>query len=221
MRRIGGWPHEDGGAPLFARPSFVYFVPFVDTHLPPPFTAVLLAGGKSTRMGRDKAGVPVGGQPLWQRQLTTLRAVQPHELFISGKSDGPYAGAGVEIVADNFPGLGPLAGLEAALRRASHPLVLVLAIDLPAMTTDFLSGLVHAAANSATGCVPRDDRWFEPLAAVYPRACLTLAEACLRDADHSMQRFVRLAAEQGFMRVCELMDSERALFKNLNEPGDL
>ena len=206
---------------LLARPPFVYFVPFVDTSPLPPFTAVLLAGGKSTRMGRDKAGVLIDGQPLWQRQLATLRAVHPHELFVSGKPDGPYAGAGVEILPDNFPGLGPLAGLEAALRRASHPLVLVLAIDLPAMTADFLSSLVRHAAASATGCLPRADRWFEPLAAVYPRACLPLAEACLRDADRSMQRFVRLAVEQGFMGVRELPDGERALFKNLNEPGDL
>ena len=199
----------------------MYFVPFVDSSSPPPFTAVLLAGGKSTRMGRDKAGVLIDGQPLWQRQLATLRAVHPQELFISGKPDGPYADAGVEILADNFPGLGPLAGLEAALRRASHPLVLVLAIDLPAMTADFLSILVRHAAASATGCVPRDDRWFEPLAAVYPRACLPLAEACLRAADRSMQRFVRLAVEQGFMRVREVSECDRALFRNVNLPDDL
>lgn len=169
-------------------------------------------------MGQDKAGVLIDGQPLWQRQLATLRAVHPHELFISGKPDGPYAGAGVEILPDNFPGRGPLAGLEAALRRASHPLVLVLAIDVPAMTPGFLSNLIHRAD---TGCVPRDDRWFEPLAALYPRTCLPLVEECLRHADRSMQRFVRLAVEQGFMRVRELAVSEQALFKNLNQPGDL
>ena len=207
--------------PLQARAFFVYFVPFVDTSPPPPFTAVLLAGGKSTRMGRDKAGVLIGGQPLWQRQLATLRALHPHELFISGKPDGPYADARVEILPDHFPGLGPLAGLEAALRRASHPLVLVLAIDLPAMTANFLSGLIRQAAASATGCVPREDRWFEPLAAVYPRACLPLAEACLREADHSMQRFAQLAVEQGFVRICELVEAERPLFRNVNEPGEI
>ena len=197
----------------------MYSVPFVDTAPPPPFTAVLLAGGESTRMGRDKAGVLIDGQPLWQRQLATLRAVHPHELFISGKADGPYADAGVEILADSVPGLGPLAGVEAALRRASHPLVLVLAIDLPAMTADFLSGLVRESA--AAGCVARDDRWFEPLAAVYPRACLPLAESCLRDADRSMQRFVRLAVEGGLLGLHDLRPGERALFKNLNQPGDL
>ena len=199
----------------------MYFVPFVDPAPPPPFTAVLLAGGKSTRMGRDKAGVFLGGEALWQRQLATLRATAPRELFISGKPDGPYAGAGVEILRDAFSESGPLAGLEAALRCASHPLVLVLAIDLPAMTADFLSALVRQAADSDMGCVPRDDRWFEPLAAVYPRACLPLAAECLRSEDRSMQCFVRRAAEQGHISIRELAENERALFHNVNRPAEL
>jgi len=201
--------------------GFVYFVLFVDTSSQPPFTAVLFAGGKSTRMGCDKATVLIDGQPLWRRQLTTLRALQPHEFFISGKPDGPYAGAGFEILADNFPGLGPLAGLEAALRRASHPLVLVLAIDLPEMTAEFLSSLVRSPGLEVKGCVPQFDDWFEPLAAVYPTACLPLAQECLRAADHSMQRFVRVAVDQGFIKVCRLDQNERPLFKNINRPGDL
>ncbi len=196
-------------------------MPFVDTTAPPPFTAVLLAGGKSTRMGRDKAGAILDGQPLWQRQLATLRAVHPHELFISGKADGPYAGSGVEILADRSPGLGPIAGLDAALRRASHPLVLVLAIDLSAMTPAFLASLLHAAAASATGCVPRRADWFEPLAAIYPRTCLPLVEACLGEADRSMQRFVRLAVAAGLVEGRALRPGELALFKNVNRPRDL
>ena len=199
----------------------MYFVPFVDTSSPPPFTAVLLAGGKSTRMGRDKAGVLLGGQPLWQRQLATLRAVRPQELFISGKPDGPYAGAGIEILPDNFPGLGPLAGLEAALRRASHPLLLVLAIDLSAMTAEFLSSLVNESVSGVQGCVPRDDGWFEPLAAIYPCASLPLAQECLHSDDRSMQRFVREAIGSGFVGARPLAADERALFRNVNTPADL
>ena len=199
----------------------MYFVPFVDTSPPPPFTAVLLAGGKSTRMGRDKAGVLLGGQPLWQRQLATLRALHPHELFISGKPGGPYADEGLEILADNFPGLGPLAGLEAALRRASHPLVLVLAIDLPAMTAEFLSSLVNEAASGGQGGVPQSGGWFEPLAALYPRASLALAQECLRAADRSMQRFVRAAVGLGLVVAHPLAADERALFRNVNTTADL
>jgi molybdopterin-guanine dinucleotide biosynthesis protein A len=185
------------------------------------FTAVLLAGGQSVRMGRDKAGLLLDGQPLWRRQLATLAETGPAEVFISGKLDGPYADAGVEIVLDASPGLGPLGGIAAALHRAAHPLVLVLAIDLPDMRADFLRDLIESATASEKGLVTRDDRCFQPLAAVYSRPCLPLTRECLAGKDHSMQNFVRLAVERGLICPRHLMDHEIALFRNVNEPSDL
>ena len=187
----------------------------------PNFAAVLLAGGRSSRMGRDKASVVIAGQPLWQRQLTTLRDTGAQELFISGKLDGPYAGSGIEIVVDSSPGHGPLAGIEAALRHAVQPLLLVLAIDLPAMTSTFLADLMRRASVSDLGIVPRTDQWFEPLAAAYPRACLPLVEECLRGEDHSMQHFVREAVARNLLEERPLTLAEQTLFRNLNAPEDL
>jgi molybdopterin-guanine dinucleotide biosynthesis protein A len=185
------------------------------------FSAVLLAGGKSTRMGRDKAGLIIDGQPLWQRQLATLRATEPDELFISGRLDGPYAGAGVPIVVDAVPGLGPLGGLVAALRCARQPYLLVLAVDLPAMSSAFLRQLVCAAAARGTGIVPRFGEWFEPLAAVYPRSSLPLMEAALRSDDRSLQPLIHAGIAGGFMTEHALNDEERLLFRNVNTPADL
>jgi molybdopterin-guanine dinucleotide biosynthesis protein A len=198
----------------------VYWLALVDSSLP-AFTAVLLAGGKSTRMGQDKAGVVVGGQALWQRQLATLRACGPRELFISGRPDGPYAGAGVEILTDSTPELGPLAGLEAGLRRARYPLVLVLAIDLPSMTPEFLSTLLREAGRDGLGRVPSDGDFLEPLAAVYPCDGHALAAECLQSPDRSMRHFIRLATERGQLRPRPLSPDERLLFKNVNRPEDL
>jgi len=172
-------------------------------------------------MGRDKAGVIVDGVALWQRQVATLRRLAPAELFISGRTDGPYARAGVEIVPDLTPGRGPLSGLEAALRRATQELVLVLAIDLPAMTSEFLSHLVSHGVSGELGAVPRLDGWFEPLAAVYPRRCLPLVRDCLRSDDLSMQGFVGRAIAGGFVRAKEVSPADTALFRNVNTPGDL
>lgn len=197
------------------------FVSVVDTSSSPPFAAVLLAGGKSSRMGRDKAGVLIDGQPLWQRQLATLRATHPHELFISGRPDGPYAGSGVEILVDAVPDLGPLAGLEAALRRARRPLLLVLAIDLPDMTPVFLTDLTRRATESGRGIVPQSNEWFEPLAAIYTPACLPLVQDSLRGKDRSMQRFVREAAAQHLLEARPLEKTELPLFRNLNTPENL
>lgn len=197
--------------------------PAATTMIAPPadFTAVLLAGGESRRMGRDKAGVLFEGEPLWRRQLATLRATAPAEVLISGRADGPYAHASLEIVEDDTPGRGPLAGVVAAMRRLRCERLLVLAIDLPAMQAEFLASLLARAASDGGGVVPVDGTRVEPLAAVYPRAALPLAERCLAGSDHSMQHFVRLAHRQGLVVFRPITDAERPLFRNVNSPSDL
>ena len=118
-------------------------------------------------MGRDKAALEIEGQPLWARQLATLRATGASELFISGRVDGPYAESGVPIIEDLTPNTGPLAALEAVLPRITHPRIVVLAIDLPAMRADYLAALVKIALAKNCSVVPESDGRFEPLAAVY------------------------------------------------------
>lgn len=181
-----------------------------------PFTAALLAGGRSTRMGRDKAGLLIGGVPLWQRQLATLQALAPDEILISGRLDGPCADAGLPIIADDVPGLGPLGGLAALLRRMKGERLLLLAVDLPAMTPVFLESLL-----AFNGIVPFLDGHFEPLAAVYPRSVLPLAERCLAESDHSMQHFIRLSVAEGLLTSLPLSEADRVLFQNANTPSDL
>lgn len=172
-------------------------------------------------MGRDKATVVVEGQPLWQRQLATLVATEPREIFISGKSCGPYEHAGVEVLEDLHPDCGPLAGLEAALRTMQTPLLCVLAIDLPWMSAAFLIRLVERALQCGCGVVPREDENFEPLAAVYPKTLLPLVEEQLVAAEYSMQRLIQRAMERSLILPEPIADDERPLFRNVNTPADL
>ena len=192
----------------------------------PEFSAVLLAGGLSTRMGCDKATLNFLGVPLWLHQIATLRAVRPTELFISGREQGPYSQnylgvgePGIRVVMDPAPGLGPLAGIATALRSAHCHSVLILAVDLPAMSPHFLSALV--LNSQGDGLVPQDPDGFEPLAAVYTKKCLPLAESLLISGSLSLQFFVRRAVALGLIRVQKLQPSERGLFLNLNRPADL
>lgn len=179
------------------------------------FSAVLLAGGKSTRMGRDKALLEIDGEPLWRRQLATLRRLSPEHLMISGPPRD-----GCEVVEDAIEGAGPLAGVAAALEKCTSPLLVVLAVDLPGMTTDFLQVLL-TLCRDGKGVVPRGSEFFEPLAAVYPVACVRLATAALHSADFSMQSFVHAAMEQELLVLRTILKSEMSLFGNLNTPADL
>jgi molybdopterin-guanine dinucleotide biosynthesis protein A len=195
---------------------------FIPSPIPnPALSAVLLAGGKSTRMGRDKAGVELDGQLLWQRQLATLKALHPRELFISGRPEGPYVDGGIEVIPDLHPGCGPLSGLEAACWRMRTPLLCVLAIDLPWMTSGFLDRLVKIAMQDGRGVVPQNGEYFEPLAAVYPRGMMNLIGERLRQADHSMQGLVRRAVELDLVIPLAIGEEERSLFRNVNTPADL
>jgi len=167
-------------------------------------------------MGRDKALIEIEGQPLWRRQLQTLGRLSPNELFLSGPRRDPA----VEVIADEVAGAGPLAGVTAALHRSSSPLVLVLALDLPMMTTEFLRSLLHRC-NAEQGVVPQHAERYEPLAAVYPKSSAPLAVAALRSSDSSMQGFVRAALQQDLLLVRKIEDDETPLFVNLNTPADL
>ena len=189
--------------------------------------AVLLAGGKSSRMGRDKSALIVNGEPLWQRQLAVLRATEPAELFISGKSDGPYADCGVEILADEIPDCGPLGGIATALRRCTSERLLVLAVDMPAMTVDFLRTLLEESQRTAKGTVPfvaadgRRRAGFEPLAAVYPRAVLAIADECLRTGERKLETFIRKLKASQLVSVRFIAENDVALFANWNVPEDV
>ncbi len=186
-----------------------------------PFSAILLAGGRSTRMGRDKAALLIDGEPLWQRQLATLHATGADELFISVRAESPLAVIGARTIEDLTPEAGPLAALEAVLPCLAHTHAVVLAVDLPAMRADFLAMLMETALVKDCGVAPEMDGRFEPLAAVYTPAILPLVRECLRGPDRSMQNLLRMAKERGLVIAHPLRAEDRALFRNVNFPEDI
>jgi molybdopterin-guanine dinucleotide biosynthesis protein A len=183
------------------------------------FTAVLLAGGRSTRMGRDKASLPYAGGALWEHQLATLRATGAGEVCISGPRNGPYANSGIPILEDRTPNAGPLAAFETALPRARY--VVILAIDMPAMRAEFLRELMRIALRNQRSVVPEIEGRFEPLAAVYASAITPLVDQALRGPDHSMHQFIRAALRCDLAITYPVPTESRALFQNLNTPEDL
>ena len=180
--------------------------------------AVLLAGGRSRRMGRDKALLPLAdGRLLWQRQLDVLRALEPAELFVSGPWREGFPAALV-CLEDEGESRGPLSGIAAALGATRAERLAVLAIDLPRMTVGFLRGLLERAEDGR-GVVPRHgvDGPYEPLAAVYPAGCLQLARERLCGDDWSLQGFVQAAGEK--LHAHEIAPDEAACFANWNTPS--
>jgi molybdopterin-guanine dinucleotide biosynthesis protein A len=140
------------------------------------FSAVILAGGKSSRMGRDKAFVEISGQTLLARQIQLARELGAAEIFISGRADVDYSPFGCRVWLDEVADAGPLAGIARALAETSAPLLLVLAVDLPEMSAEFLRRLATHCTET-TGVIPRVAGQVEPLAAFYPKTSEKLLAA--------------------------------------------
>ena len=184
------------------------------------FSAVILAGGKSLRMGRDKAFLEMGGQTLLARQIQLVREIGACEIFISGRADADYSASGCRVLQDKFPDAGPLAGIERALDAASSPMLLALAVDLPGMSADWLRGLA-ARCSENSGVVPRVQGNLEPLAAFYPKAALPLAVSLLNENSNAVKHFAERCAQAALVNFVDVPGDETRVFKNCNSSADL
>ena len=191
--------------------------------IPPPtrFVGLVLAGGRSLRMGLDKARLRVKGQTLIARQYSLLQQAGATRVLVSLASDTPPPEDWpLEVfVRDTIPNQGPLAGIDAAFQRDPSLPLLVLAVDLPAMSLNWLQQLV-SRASAEQGVVPLTADGCEPLAAVYPP--IAAAEITRRLASGSLS--VRALAERGlnlgWMQAWRLSTEEMRCVLNWNHPSD-
>jgi molybdopterin-guanine dinucleotide biosynthesis protein A len=184
------------------------------------FDALILAGGKSSRMGRDKAFLEIAGQTLLSRQIRIAKESGAADIFVSGRTGTDYSAFGCRVVADRFAEAGPLAGIEAALAKTQLPLLLVLAVDLPEMDSAFVRRLTHGRAEDI-GVIPRVANLIEPLAAIYPRRSKDVVQAMLEDGKFAAQEFARNCVEGGLAIFNDISETDARRFKNLNCPADL
>jgi molybdenum cofactor guanylyltransferase len=182
-------------------------------------SAVLLTGGKSRRMGKDKATMQFRGVALWEIQLELLRGLQLEKIFVSGQNDPPWRPMDTEFVPDTPPSRGPLSGIAAALLRVTTDHLLTLGIDTPFMTQAYLRDLC-ARIEPGRGVVPMIDNRFEPLAAIYPcNARVDFGDA-LAGSDFSLQSLIRKLVAAARLSPIEVSIEEKILFRNLNQPQD-
>jgi molybdenum cofactor guanylyltransferase len=174
-------------------------------------TLLVLAGGESRRMGRPKALLPVAGRTLAEFVAERLTAGFD-ELLIAGR--GPLPAALERFrVDDRFPGAGPLAGIEAGLRRARHEVVFAVACDMPRVTLD-LAGRAVAACAGFDAAVPRLGGRPEPACAAYAKSAAAPIGAFLESGGR------RAAEALARLRVSWLDDVDPLALSNLNTPAD-
>lgn len=183
-------------------------------------TLAIQAGGRSSRMGRDKGLVELAGKPLVGHVIDRLAGLAG-EVVITTNQPEAYAIFGVRTASDHEPGAGALDGLLTALEAAGGDPVLVVACDMPFASRSLATHLLALSA-TAEAVVPRPGGEYEPLFAVYRRTCGT---AIRRALDAGQRRVISFFPEVS-LRVVEAdeaqaVDPDPYCFFNVNTPADL
>jgi molybdopterin-guanine dinucleotide biosynthesis protein A len=184
------------------------------------FTAVLLAGGESRRMGNDKAAVVFRDEPLWRRQLRVLRDLGPQKVFVSARTKSSWLPDDTELLLDEPPSRGPLSGVAKALAQMKTSHLVVLAVDMPFVTREELRFL-RSEASDGCGVVPLIGERAEPLAAIYPKESASDFAAALAGPDLSLQPLVRKLAVAGKVRLFQVPSEDEDRYLSLNKPSDI
>jgi molybdopterin-guanine dinucleotide biosynthesis protein A len=184
-------------------------------------TALILAGGRATRMGGiDKTALVVDGETIFERQLRVL-APRAAEILISvGAQDNAVFAANPRLrtVTDTVIGAGPLAGVLAGLEACTTPWMLVVAGDMPHLSGDLIDRMVAVATGDIDAVGIRIDGLPEPL------FCLLRVSAARPAIERRFAEGKRKASElltSSGLRVAWLEGIDRAALTNINTPDDL
>ena len=183
-------------------------------------SAAILCGGRGRRMGGlDKSALMIDGQSVLSRQLAALRPLTPHVMLVGRASDRP-APPGVAVHDDSMPDCGPLGGIITALEVAPTDRVLVLACDLPFVTTHFLSALANLEP-SADALVPRDEEGRYAICAVFHRRVAPALRVATVSGTRKLQDALgHLTVTEVPRAVLTTWDGDGRLLLNLNTPQD-
>jgi molybdopterin-guanine dinucleotide biosynthesis protein A len=179
-------------------------------------TGIILAGGKSTRMGFDKGMAELNGKPMVGWVIAALQGVCNHIIIISNTAN--YEQLGYPVYADLYKNTGPLGGIFSGLTYTSTEYNLVVACDMPFINTDIFNLLLKYASNHSI-VVPSVNSRFEPLCAFYHKHTRHKMEELLLQKIWKMQEVIREFTYKE-IKVEDLLPDPH-MFANINTPSEL
>lgn len=175
----------------------------------------ILAGGKSSRFGSDKALASIDGRPLLMHQIRAVAPVASSLTVIADKND-KYHNLGIRTIADSTPGLGPMGGLKTALEdQKKNNWILIVACDAHGLETAWLQTLIEKAIFGAKIVCFKGER-YEPMPALYHPSIYDIVMDQLRAGERSMQAL----ADNVMKRGLDVPEGWERL-RNINTPQDL
>lgn len=191
-----------------------------DTARSEPASAIVLAGGRSTRMGRDKAFMPFRGRPVVETVIAVLEKVF-EEIIVVTDRPGLYGHLRVRGVRDVFPRAGPLGGIHTGLVASTTHSNFVAACDMPFLHAGFIRHML-ASSRDLDALVPRIGGYLEPTHAVYTKNCIIPIEKMIASRNLAVRSFFPLV-RVGYLDEEEMrrFDPDLRMFTNLNTTREM
>lgn len=183
-------------------------------------TGFILAGGKSTRYGSNKAMAEIAGQRLIERVVTVMDSVFQRLVIITNTPE-EYAYLEIPMIEDLIKGLGPLGGIYTGLESLSDEAGFFVACDMPFLNGPLIRHMVRVRSRF-DAVVPKIDWMLEPLHALYTKRCLPALEELIDSRQYQILKFFEKITVK-FLEEDEIQAFDPALrsFFNINRPEEL
>jgi molybdopterin-guanine dinucleotide biosynthesis protein A len=187
-------------------------------------TGIILSGGKSVRMGRDKAFIEIDGIPIIQRIYDIFQKIFTEIIIVTNQKEF-YSGFKAKIVSDLIINNGALGGLYTGLFFSSNPYSFCVACDMPFLKESMIQYLIKQA-NEYDVIVPRTEDGLQPLHAVYSKNCLESIKNIIGIGKYKITDFyplvkTKIIEESEFISLDINLNLMRESFVNINTPGEL
>jgi len=186
-------------------------------------TSIILAGGKNLRLGRSKALETIGGKSLIERVVERLSPLTNRIVVVTSREQPDLAATGgMEVLADLYPGKGPLGGIYTGLlaSRSSHSIVV--ACDMPFLNTELLRYMIELSGDFDAVVPQLGEGMVEPLHAIYSKSCLDNMKTELERDQLGVNSFLDTVRVRYVERAeCQRLDPQLLSFFNINYQSDL
>ena len=185
-------------------------------------TAIILAGGKNQRFGRNKALEPIEGKTLIERVINRLTSLTNQILIVTSRLRPDLALDDVEFLADLYPDSGPLGGIYTGLQASRSSYSIAVACDMPFLNVELLHYMVEISDGFDAVVPLLGERMMEPLHAVYSKSCLENMKLRLESNRLSVNSFLKTVRIRYVDKdECQKLDPQLSSFFNINYQSDL
>jgi len=186
----------------------------------PEITGIILAGGKSQRMGRNKAFIRVNGKSIIERTVNILKTIFTNIIIVTNSPE-EYQGFDAIITTDIIPGKGSLGGLYTGLKISPSLYSFVVACDMPFLNKEVIEYLISQKGDFEV-IVPEINSEFQPLHAIYSKECIKYIEELVQKNDLKIINFYpKIRVKKILKKELLKYDPELRSFYNVNYPEDL